>query len=411
MFLCVSKIDGSMCSKSVTYFSCSMKHPIKNLTFHSILPLYRKARQTKIIKLADKIKLFIFLNFLIMKLKLKFGKMSFFALLAMLSTSCRKEGAISTNPTASTEKLTQLFAKQGAQTESFLLNAQKGGVIVSAQGTTFNIPENAFVDKNQQVVAGDVTILVKEIHKVSDMLFSNKPTVTNKGGLLTSFGEFSIGASQNNQTLQLAASKKMIATRPFNSVNGIAKSEVKNWLGDNSSARKGIEWLPIQDNLTKLGKENEVLEMEIRSLQWHNWDKLRKENEGEKRTTLSVAFESNFNPKTNLDNKEEVFLSGVYFKPENDNTLFKCYEFLNKEYLEKHLNEKESELFGLGTYSYGDIIPVGMRGKILAYSIIDEQYFVEVKEVKIEEGGFITVNPEKVDEEAFISAVKSLNEK
>jgi hypothetical protein len=338
-----------------------------------------------------------------MQLKLKFGKMSFFALLAMLSTSCRKEGAISTNPTASTEKLTQLFAKQGAQTESFSLNAQKGGVIISAQGTTFKIPENAFVDKNQQVVAGDVTILVKEIHKVSDMLFSNKPTVTNKGGLLTSFGEFSIGASQNNQTLQLAASKKMVATRPFNSVNGIAKSEVKNWLGDNSSARKGIEWLPIQDNLAKLGKENEALEMSIQSLTWYNWDKICKEQQkdGEK-TTLSVGFESNFNPETQFDDHQAFFLSGVYFKPNDNNSLFKCYE---------PIMENEKKLSGCGTYSYGAILPVGMQGKILAYSVIDEQYFVEVKEVTIEEGGFITVNPEKVDEEAFISAVKSLNEK
>ncbi|MEN9611483.1 MAG: hypothetical protein RLZZ628_2297 [Bacteroidota bacterium] len=349
-----------------------------------------------------------------MQFKSKVGKIvagSLFTLLATIPTACHKEAAVSTNPTASAEKITQFFAKQGVQTESFSLNAQKGGVIVTAQGTTFNIPENAFMDKNQRIVTGDVTILVKEIHKVSDMLFSNKPTVTSKGALLSSFGEFSIGAHQK-ESLELATGKSILATRPFKSVNGIAKSEVKNWFGDNSSARKGIEWLPMQENLAKLGKSEE-LEMVIRSLQWCNWDKLRKEKADEARTTLSVVFESNFNPKTNLEDKEGVFLSGVYFKPENDNTLFKCYEYLNKAYLVKYLEplkEKNEEIMGLGTYSYGDIIPVGMRGKILAYSIIDEQYFVEVKEVTIEAGGFITVNPQPVEEKAFLQAVESLNE-
>jgi hypothetical protein len=303
-------------------------------------------------------------------------------------------------------KLTKLFDKQGAKTELFPMDAQRGGTIVTAQGTTFKVPADAFVNAENRLVEGEVTIIVKEIHKVSDMIFGNKATTTNKGEILTSFGEFFIGAEQKGQKLELAVGEGILASRPFKSTNGIIKSQVANWVGDISSGRKGVEWLPMPNlnNNFSFNRDEKDLTMLIQSLAWCNWDKLNADAAPKGRTTVSVLFESNFNDKTNGEaSKEEVMLSSVFFKPSEQNSLYKFYELVEK-----------SELSGLRVcQAYGDIVPIGMTGTLLAYSFIDGRIYAEVKEVVIgegKEGGFVTsVNPKEVSEEDFIKMVESLD--
>jgi hypothetical protein len=254
---------------------------------------------------------------------------------------------------------------------------------------------------------GDVTISLKEIHKVSDMVFGNKPTTTDRGQLLTSFGEFSIGAEQNGKALALATGKGILANRPFKSVNGIKKNQVQNWVSTTTSAVTGAEWLLSQSNNSLnnfLRDSDNDLEMLITSLTWVNWDKLNEDDAPNGRTTVSVLFESNFNESTvTAANRTDIMLSSVYFKPEGSNSLYKFYE--------RMVGENGLQV----CTAYGDIVPIGMTGKLLAYSIIDGQYFVEVQDVTITQDErarrcILTVNPHAAREGEFADAVRTLNE-
>jgi hypothetical protein len=329
----------------------------------------------------------------------------------MFMAACQKDAAqVGTtaynNAAADAAKLSLLFEKQGAKTEKFTLDAEKGGEIVSEKGTKFKIPSNAF-SLNQQAVTGDVTILIKEIHKVSDMVFGNKPTTTDRGQLLTSFGEFSINAEQSGKTLALATGKGILASRPFKSVNGITKSQVQNWVSTTTSPVTGAEWLLSQSNnsLNNLLRDSDnELEMLISSLSWCNWDRINENDAPNGRTTVSVMFESNFNRSTETAvNRTDIMLSAVYFKPEGSNSLYKFYERI------RGANGLQvSEV-------YGNIVPIGMRGKLLAYSIIDGQYFVEVQDATITRDEradrcTLTVNPHATREGEFAEAIHALNE-
>ena len=312
---------------------------------------------------------------------------------------------------ADVAQLSKLFEQQGAKTETFTLDADKGGVIVTEKGTTFKIPANAFA-LNQQEVVGDVTIRLKEIHKPADMVFGNKPTTTDRGQLLTSFGEFTIGAEQGGKPLALATGKSILASRPFKSVNGITKNQVQNWISTTKSPLSGAEWLlsPSNNSLNSLLRDsNEDLEMWIRDIdrvdrEWYNWDQLPQSNASEGTTTVSVMFRANFNDRTDGGAEgHDLMLSAVYFKPDNTNGLYKFYERI-----------REGNGLQVPAH-YGHIVPIGVSGKILAYSIIDGQLFVEVKEVTItqdERAGrcILTVNPHAAREGEFANAVRSLNE-
>jgi hypothetical protein len=95
------------------------------------------------------------------------------------------------------------FANQRSTTQTFNFNANTSNTLYGLKGTRVNIGAGTLRTISGQRVTGNVTLELKEVTKLSEMIVNNAPTVSN-GKILTSGGEFYISASQNGSPLKLA---------------------------------------------------------------------------------------------------------------------------------------------------------------------------------------------------------------
>jgi hypothetical protein len=138
-------------------------------------------------------------------------------ILAATLQCCRKENAPSPsiNPAAGPfHSLADFYSQNAPVKQIYTIDAQTGGRFTSPQGTTVDIPSNAFLDKNAQPVRGRVTIQFLDIYKKSDMLLSGIATNSQMGPPLKSGGEFFIKALLGTAPLQMASGKKIQVTQP-----------------------------------------------------------------------------------------------------------------------------------------------------------------------------------------------------
>jgi hypothetical protein len=88
--------------------------------------------------------------------------------------------------------------------DQYNLIAENGGVI-SHNGSTITVPENAFLDSNGNVVNGDVEIRYREFHGLADIFISGIPMQYDSAGSTYTFesaGMFEIKAFKDGQELK-----------------------------------------------------------------------------------------------------------------------------------------------------------------------------------------------------------------
>ena len=124
--------------------------------------------------------------------------------------SCKKKNEATVSKPVTYSSLNDFYLKNGVQSQFFKVNATTGGSFTTPQGTKVTINPNSFVDLNNNLITGTVTIEFKDIYKKSDMLMSEMPTMLGNGAPLVSGGEFFIRAEQINvpDTLALNLAEK-----------------------------------------------------------------------------------------------------------------------------------------------------------------------------------------------------------
>jgi outer membrane protein assembly factor BamB len=113
------------------------------------------------------------------------------------------------------------FERNGVAKQSYVINGSLGGSFTTPQGTKVTIPANAFKTQSGQAVTGNVTIEFKDIYRKSDMLLSNKPTITLGGKPLKSGGEFFIKGLWDNSALVLNSGKQIAIEQPASLTGGL----------------------------------------------------------------------------------------------------------------------------------------------------------------------------------------------
>lgn len=130
--------------------------------------------------------------------------------------SCKKESSPESEPvkpvnTDNYLSAADFYLKNGVPLQTFTINGSTGGSFISTQGTTVNIPANAFANGGEIM-----TVEFKDIYKKSDMLFSNMPTQTIYNLPLKSAGEFFLKVSNSsNIPVALAPAKAITVLQPF----------------------------------------------------------------------------------------------------------------------------------------------------------------------------------------------------
>lgn len=279
-------------------------------------------------------------------------------------------------------KLLEVFNANAPQAESTSFDASVGTSFTNSKGTTYTIDPDIFVKQDGSPVTGEVTVKVREISRVSEMILADKPTVTNDGQMLESFGEFKVDAIQGTDILKLKeAAVVRITVVVRDTINvGMAKG-IPMWDGDTIAQtalkgynyvneevtvvkeyviRKGIDWTLKADVATQLGSR---LNMTIDKLgTWHNCDALF--SDGAK-TTVIGYYNNVFNESSSASNL-------LFFKRAGTNTLIKlCTNVIDGP------SDKQ------GYLSYQNSFPIGMFGSFIAIVYKDGKFYTAIKDVTI----------------------------
>lgn len=306
-------------------------------------------------------------------------------------SSCKKNDnsiSVTIDDKASAEMLNNFFEKHKPKEEKFSIDASTGGVITLSSGTKINLPSNVFILPNGTPATGNVDLFVRDILNAGAMILADKPTITNDGKMLESFGEVIVKAVQNNNELKLNPKRNPVQVRvPIGAQNG-ANRDVPMWEGDTSISqtttgynhenqitsftqqillKKGVEWNQIPGfGISSAG--NTIFPLDILG-RWVNCDALY--NDPRPKTTVLGYFGDKFNTETgtNYSGQEPTML---FFKTTGTNTLVKLYNII--------LNPAPGKE---GLLSYQNMMPIGQVGTFLAISAKDGKFYAEMRDVTI----------------------------
>jgi len=115
---------------------------------------------------------------------------AFLLLTLFLGNSCKKDKLIE-DPFPNADDYSSIqdfFLKNGKAIQTFTIDPTVQNSITANQGTSFMLNANSLLDGASQLPSGNITVQIKEIYNIKDMVLSNKPT-TSLGLLLHSGGE------------------------------------------------------------------------------------------------------------------------------------------------------------------------------------------------------------------------------
>ena len=178
-----------------------------------------------------------------MKTKNAFNILLAVSAIAIFSFSaCKKdvletEQGIATGPYAS---LADFYNHNGAQSQTFTIDPQQFNAVTGVLGTSIIIPANSIFDNNGLPPSGNVTVTLKEIYDIKDMLLSHIPTTSN-GSILQSGGmfylDFAAGNIHYNSNSLINVSMPSDST--FSGMNvffGLEDTTGMNWVMADSSS-------------------------------------------------------------------------------------------------------------------------------------------------------------------------------
>ncbi|SDH02606.1 hypothetical protein [Chitinophaga filiformis] len=314
---------------------------------------------------------------------------------ALTFVSCSKEAKLQSNnriAAAAAEAdgdgamLAKLLRANGPQYEFFKVDGKQGGRIKTKQGSIYTFSPNSLVTQSGGPVSGSVDIVIKEILTPSNMIFASRPTATNGGAQLTSYGEFFVRATQAGQDLKLRADSAVAVQVPV--VKRPAQDGVPLWGGDTSviistsgyndsnqpvtipvaaSGNQGVSWNPAPGFALFNGT---TLNFRLDSLMaWRNCDALT--NLPGPKTTILGYFTNFYNPATQTSYGGEE-PSMLFFKPAGVNTVVKLYNVI--------LNAPVGRQ---GLLSYQNSVPIGQAGTFLAITALNGNFFAQKLPVNI----------------------------
>jgi len=101
-----------------------------------------------------------------------------------------------------TFKVSNIFDKIGKESQFFKAMAKETIRIEGKEGTVINIPQGSLADNNQQIIAGEVEIELKEVYKKSDIVSEGLHTMSDTS-ILESGGMIFISVTYQGEKLNL----------------------------------------------------------------------------------------------------------------------------------------------------------------------------------------------------------------
>ncbi len=306
--------------------------------------------------------------------------------IALALGSCHKETTIIPQ---STSKLSTLFAQTKVASQTFTVNANNYQQIVGSKGTIIRFYAGSLLHQNGTPVTGNVTVELKEIYSVGDMILSNATTTSN-GKRLQSGGEIYLHASQNGEVLRINHSIPLTVEFPTNNPvagmelfrgqfianDSLPQDTILNWDTTNVGGQV------IQDTVSGVSSGT-FYQFQLDSFGWSNCDRFWGSNTG---AGTAVRIQS-ATPYTN--HNTAVFL------------------VFNAEHTAAPSDTYDSATHIFGFHSDGNT-PLGLSVTVVAISEINGQYFSSIVSTTTSANMLVTLNFQPTTLAAFTAAVNAL---
>lgn len=281
----------------------------------------------------------------------------------------------------SNEVVNTIFDKLQTEIQTFEGKSNQEILITGKQGTKIKIPKNSLLKYNGKYAVGTIKIELKEFYKKSDILLANLHTMSNFT-MLESGGMIYISATNNDEKLQLKKGAK--ASIEFASKNnksdmqifyGYPKNNGVNWdinetetpqtedesytiwtryLGEDvasiDTTRSTDSRRFVRDSTSQ--KEFTILDKTILKSAKLNWINCDRFYEVKNKTDLTVTMDLKYKPEIRL--------------------VFKDINSVMAGYLDKQNN-----------FVFNNI-PVGRKATLIAFSSVEEEIYLVMKEIVID---------------------------
>jgi hypothetical protein len=172
------------------------------------------------------------------------------------------------------ENIEDLFQDRAPEVQRFEISGGEGGTIRAANGLTLNVPPEAFVDRDGNVVQGQITVQVREALTIENMFNTNLSSTSDSDEPLVTGGMFDVRASQNGQSLRL--NESINVEMPANTSTGSFTDEMTVWTDERSSITSRSTWTDTGNPFNfDSGEERGSWITEIASIGWINCDVFR----------------------------------------------------------------------------------------------------------------------------------------
>lgn len=313
----------------------------------------------------------------------------FVAIIILFSAACKKDGAY-----VSRIKSTKEFAATfGPQVQQVKINGSISNTFTLKGGTKIIIPAGA-IKLGGVAVTGDINIEAMEVLKRSDVLFSGTNTNHISGAPLASDGFIYLNASVNGFKADQALNAAIRIAIPANRTGVTQIWEGVEKVGtDNQMAWQAPGQNPAGGGGVQIKREADAVggsfTFDMGNLGWINCD----------------VFYSYTNPKTTtritLVNNPGTLASFRAFSGET--FVFFCAKGSNvaaQIYTPDGANQVKS---------YDNMMPIGVEGKYLSFSIKDGRFYYAELETTIVTNQNITLTLVETTEAQVQAAINSLN--
>ena len=308
-----------------------------------------------------------------------------------LFTSCETNDDIDLDTNTEVLNYTTIqgfFEANGVQDQIFTIDASIGGSVTGENGTIVTFPANALVDGSNTPVTGTVDVAIKEIFKPSEMILSNKPTnalnFSSENTFLLSEGETEVVVSQNGNEVQLASGMNYQIS--VLSAGGLDPQMLP--FSGTASDTEGIVWGATTDVGVGNGNGMSFIAApasyiyDVFNTGWSNCDKFY---------NYPGAKTTNYIDLTASPNISET-------------TVFLVFEENNLPAVVKF-----STPYANGLQSYVDMLPEGLSVTYIAITIENNQQYLAMDEVTIQDEEELTLNFEAKSTQEILDALTLLD--
>ncbi|HMK02700.1 MAG TPA: hypothetical protein VK489_00855 [Ferruginibacter sp.] len=301
-------------------------------------------------------------------------------------SACKREKNTVT-PTATLNDMGDFVNKYGAPKQTFSFNTSDlPRTFTLNAGTKITLYPGSLT-KNNIPVSGALTLEAYEIMKRSDAIFTGTNTNHHSGAPLISDGFFFIDVKANG----ISVDKMMPASYDV-AMPTTREGEFTNlWVGNTDLDVAGqMGWMaPINGGADSIKGLDSLFSFSMRELGWVNCDIFYASNAP--KTTVTITLVNNPGAlATFMGGSGETF---VLFCAQGENVVSQLYTPAGTNMVK----------------SYDDSMPIGMTGRLVAFSIKDGKFYFAKQDVTISTNMGATLSLAEVTEAALEAEINALD--